>query len=290
MSNITYTFIIPHKNCPDLLCRCLKSIPKREDIQIIIVDDNSDIGKSPNIPQENVEVVRLKKSQSNGAGHARNVGLEKVRGRWVLFVDADDYYYPNALDVLDKYKDSSNDVVFFNFDICNSSALRDVERIKWERVHQLISQHDENYVKYRFHVPWDKMVSRQFLLKHNIRFEEVTIGNDILYSLLIGYYAKTFEIESTAIYNYYINPHSLSFGYRNLNRLMCMIEGWFKVNKFNDFIGHREWNTSISKEIAYLVIQNKKRSLFIIVNFLMKYPYFLYVSKRYVDIIRNRHD
>ena len=40
-----YSIIIPHKNIPELLQRCLDSIPKREDIQIIVVDDNSDTNK-----------------------------------------------------------------------------------------------------------------------------------------------------------------------------------------------------------------------------------------------------
>jgi len=36
-----FTIIIPHKEIPDLLIRCLKSIPVSEDIQVIVVDDNS---------------------------------------------------------------------------------------------------------------------------------------------------------------------------------------------------------------------------------------------------------
>jgi len=36
-----FTIIIPHKDIPDLLIRCLKSIPVSEDIQVIVVDDNS---------------------------------------------------------------------------------------------------------------------------------------------------------------------------------------------------------------------------------------------------------
>ena len=49
---INYSIIIPHKNIPNLLQRCLDSIPNREDVQIIVVDDNSD----PNI----VDFVRGK--------------------------------------------------------------------------------------------------------------------------------------------------------------------------------------------------------------------------------------
>ena len=40
-----YTIIIPHKNTTDLLRKCIDSIPKRNDVQVIIVDDNSDADK-----------------------------------------------------------------------------------------------------------------------------------------------------------------------------------------------------------------------------------------------------
>ena len=39
---IKYSIIIPHKNIPQLLQRCLDSIPFRGDVQVIVVDDNSD--------------------------------------------------------------------------------------------------------------------------------------------------------------------------------------------------------------------------------------------------------
>ena len=41
-NTINFSIIIPTKNIPDLLQRCLESIPQRSDIEIIVVDDNSD--------------------------------------------------------------------------------------------------------------------------------------------------------------------------------------------------------------------------------------------------------
>ena len=52
-----YSFVIPHHNSPTLLNRCLDSIPQREDIEIIVVDDNSDADKKP---QEDRPDVKLK--------------------------------------------------------------------------------------------------------------------------------------------------------------------------------------------------------------------------------------
>ena len=39
---IKFSFVIPHKNTPELLQKCLNSIPDRDNIQVIVVDDNSD--------------------------------------------------------------------------------------------------------------------------------------------------------------------------------------------------------------------------------------------------------
>ena len=60
---IVYSFIIPHKNCPVLLNRCLDSIPIRDDVQIIVVDDNSDVDKKPTFSRQNILKCFCEKSQ-----------------------------------------------------------------------------------------------------------------------------------------------------------------------------------------------------------------------------------
>ena len=59
---IVYSIIIPHQNMPALLQRCLDSVPERDDVQVIVVDDNSnpsvvDFGHFPGVDRKNVEVV-----------------------------------------------------------------------------------------------------------------------------------------------------------------------------------------------------------------------------------------
>ena len=112
-----YTFIIPHKNSPELLYRWLESIPSRDDIQIIIVDDNSDpkIVNQDNFPfkiRKNVEVIFNK--YSKGAGYARNLGLQLAIGKRQLFPDADDFYVDGFIDILDNKVNSDNDIIYFD--------------------------------------------------------------------------------------------------------------------------------------------------------------------------------
>lgn len=85
-----YSIIIPHYNIPDLLMRCLKSIPVMEEIEVIVVDDNSPdaatyIERYPELSRPHLAFIRTTKGGE--AGYARNVGMEHARGNWLLFAD-----------------------------------------------------------------------------------------------------------------------------------------------------------------------------------------------------------
>ena len=57
----TYTIIIPHKNIPLLLQRCLDSVPLRNDVQIIVVDDGSSSNQRNRLPcgKEDISLCNL---------------------------------------------------------------------------------------------------------------------------------------------------------------------------------------------------------------------------------------
>ena len=285
MSQITYSFVIPHKNCPDLLTRCVSSIPQRDDIQIIIVDDNSDIDKLPQLSRQDAEIIYLTPEQSHGAGHARNIGMSKAVGQWFLFADADDFYSPGFIDILDRYKDTTYDVVFFNFNLENGDLMKTEEKKHWEDVSEKTRQHDDTYLKYRFHVPWNKMVSRNLIVRNDIRFETTPIGNDIQFSIETSFMSRKYAIAEQAIYNYYIHDKSLSFGYRDTGKLMFLIEGWYKVNAFNDYIHHPEWNVNILIGLMFLMWNNKRRAPLILLRYLTRIPHFIRIKDKYVNHI-----
>ncbi|MCD8304415.1 MAG: glycosyltransferase family 2 protein [Prevotellaceae bacterium] len=101
-----FSLIVPHRGTPRLLARLLASVPRREDTEIIIVDDCS----SPASKQELREAVAacpqarlIELQEHKGAGHARNVALKEARGRWLVFADADDYFTPPMAEVMERY-------------------------------------------------------------------------------------------------------------------------------------------------------------------------------------------
>lgn len=200
-----FTVIIPHKNTPDLLQRCLNSIPQRDDLQIIIVDDNSnssivDFQNFPGIGRSNTEVIFTK--EGKGAGYARNQGLKTATGKWILFADADDYFEENAFNTLDLFSNSKAQLVLFN-SICRQS---DDKNCIGKRQH-ICSFFSKNIKIYKngeisckkllldHGVPWGKMVRKTFLVDNNILFEEITYANDVMWSTLIALSIKNSDLQ-----------------------------------------------------------------------------------------------
>lgn len=207
---IVYSFIIPHKNVPHLLKRCLDSIPERPDIETIIVDDNSDlstIGECdfPGTNRLNTKIIFLDHSRSKGAGRARNEGLKVAVGRWILFADADDFFTDKLPALLDKYKDDEvHDIVYLNSQIVNDRKeyLSGPFSNYFER-YKLGREHAEEVLRYYMWTPWSRMVKKRIIDDHNIVFDEIPVANDRVFSLNCSKYANTINVEYSIIYNYY---------------------------------------------------------------------------------------
>ena len=201
-----FSFIIPHKNCPDLLQRCVDSIPEREDVQIIVVDDNSEEGKKPSLKEhKNLQVILLDMSQSRGAGRARNVGLKHAKGKWLLFSDADDYYTDYLQTLLDKYADDeTTDIVYLN-----ACKFDENGNISPHNTNKLITNYLSNVegaemdLRYNLWTPWSRMVKKSVIDSNFIWFDELPAGNDLMFGLKSSRYSKTLRVEENVIYMYF---------------------------------------------------------------------------------------
>ena len=205
---INFTFVIPHKNSPQYLTRCINTIPIRDDVQIIIVDDNSKDELKPRIHRKDTIVIFNK--DNLGAGHARNIGLQYAVGKWCFFADCDDFYSNGFLDVLVKSINSDYDIVYF------SSFFRiDIETRRCQEFHydELYEEYCNNpsrkmatSLKFAINAPWNKMYKTSFLQKNNLTFEEIPIGNDALFVSTASYLTKKVCFLGDKLYYYVDNP------------------------------------------------------------------------------------
>lgn len=207
-SDILVSFIIPHKNIPNLLQRCVSTIPRRKDIEIIIVDDNSDpsivdFEKFPFLHDRDVKIIFDKSGKRQG--HARNIGIEKSRGEWVFFIDSDDYFFYGISQAIDGCKISTADIRYYksvNLDSETYLPSKSRSSITNGSIDSFLSEDEwgEHMIRYRHPVPWGKFIRRSLIEEHHIRFPEIEKAEDFEFSYLCGHYAKKVEANNIAVY------------------------------------------------------------------------------------------
>ncbi len=207
MPSCNFSIIIPHHNNVRLLNRCLSSIPQREDLQIIVVDDKSDDAYLSELEELKsrfplVEYACLR--ENGGGGKARNFGLKYARGTYVLFADCDDFFNYCIADVLDDYAKIDVDVVFFNAISLDTDTYNITYRARHLNHYFHVKEKDrkkaEECLRYRFGEPWCKLIKRNVIESNHIAFDESKIHNDTRFSYLVGYYCKKCIIDERALY------------------------------------------------------------------------------------------
>lgn len=221
-----FTFIIPHKNLPDLLRRCVSSIPKRDDVQIIIVDDNSDpsIVDFDNFPfheDNNIEIIFDKSGKRQG--HARNIGIERAKGKWLIFADSDDYFFYSINKALDENINNTADIVYYMATILDNNSylpLKNQECIPNVSIKKYLNgeKDGEHFVRFRYPAPWGKFIKSSVVKDHNIRFAEIDRLEDTQFSYQCGFYAKNIDVKDYSIYCYVHRVNSVTFQVTNESR------------------------------------------------------------------------
>lgn len=260
---INYTIIIPHKNIPSLLRRCLDSVPNRPDLEIIVVDDNSDketIKDLKSIHRNNLQIIYTK--EGKGAGYARNIGVNRAQGKWILFSDADDYYTAEFNSFLSESIANEADVIFFNAQSKDYSYNRVAHLNYFIDLRKKNLKRSEFLLKYAFGEPWCKMVRKELILGKRILFDETLIHNDTQYSYLVGFYAKKTHIDERILYTTTNQPKSVS---KQESRSVFLIRTKVfakknaflkkhKINYFDDLLIEPLWQCYVQKNVISLIL------------------------------------
>lgn len=191
--DIELSIIIPvWRGALPFLPKLLETIPQNEDIEVIVVDNS----KEPLVREEinSLRKIVLMHSDTNRhAGGSRNAGVCAAKGKWIVFADADDYFTREAFDTFYSMLSSDSDVIY----TCAQGIYIDTgERSDRGDVYSklirdfLTGKKQEIELRTGISVPWCKMIKKSLIEKYNIRFDEIVAGNDIYFSLLVGYYAK----------------------------------------------------------------------------------------------------
>lgn len=241
-----YSVIIPYRDTLVLLHKAVASIPDREDIQVIIVDNSVVPLTEEQIPKkQSANVVYITSDPTMGAGRARNEGLKQAQGRWLLFLDADDYFTDDAVTTFDKYLTSDYDIIYFDAD---SIRLKDgTQSDRHETIHHLIQgfldKGDEGLLRYRFVNPISKMLKADFVLNGGFKFDETRVSNDVWFSVQTGHAARKVTADASKVYMITAGESGSSLTRKRTS------ENWFiryqvsvKVNKFLKSVGKYQYH------------------------------------------------
>lgn len=121
MNKIKVSVIIPCYNSAKWIVSCLNSIPKRDDIQIIVLNDGSTDNTRDIIlkykEKKRKDLIFYDIKPNKGVSYARNKGIDISSGEYILMLDSDDYLYSKSFDkIVDNYLNGEFDMVFYNMD------------------------------------------------------------------------------------------------------------------------------------------------------------------------------
>lgn len=233
-NNYDFSVIIPHSDSLESLPRLFDSIPESDQIEIILID-NSPIP----IKKEDVKVNRdfslLFSDPKRGAGGARNEGLKFATGKWLVFLDADDYLANNATEAFYRHFDTDAEMVYFAVDgIYPETGEHATRGDRYTNLVEgfLAGKNDEWALRLDYTVPWGKMVRRSLVERNNIKYDEVIASNDTFFSLLTGYYATKVEVDSQRVYVVTVSKGSLT----RRRDLPITLSRYQVVLRYNQFV------------------------------------------------------
>lgn len=218
-----YSVIIPVYNSEKTIKRCINSIASQErtDVEIIVINDGStDMTESIcNKMQSKYDNITYIFKENGGVSSARNSGLSVAKGKYVMFIDSDDYVDGKCFEIFDRYTKSDADYYQFNFSVESNGNVKKIT--SWpERYVNAESEKEafivDSVVTRSINSCWAKLYRREIIEKTGLRFyEELSMGEDLTFVFTFLLFADKFESVNSRIYFADVtNKESLSRRYR----------------------------------------------------------------------------
>lgn len=233
------SIIIPVYNVEDYLEECLNSIKNQiyKNIEILLIDDGS-TDNSPEICDRYSELDNrffVFHRKNSGVSSARNFGLDNATGKFIMFVDSDDYVSENFVKLaVDSYEESAF-VTFGYTELYKKKSFEVVSPINYSYMNDLSSLFFmHNYIG---GFCWNKLYLKEIIDTNLIRFDsKIKICEDLYFNLNYLQYVDSLKVINKRLYFYRMRGNSATWNINNekiVNHINCLDEVQLLLEKNN---------------------------------------------------------
>ena len=210
------SIIIPVYNSEKYISKCLDSLINQtyKDYELLIVNDGS-TDNSQNIINEYKnkypEIIVLKEQENLGVAVTRNNAIEEAKGKYIMFIDNDDFVDKDYVETFVKEIEKNDyDVILGGYRRPNKEG-KIVKELKLPQ---------EDWAKFMIFAPWARIYKREYLIKNDIKFLHVNIGEDVFFNIQAMLISDKIKIIDYIGYNWFYNEQSVSnTKQKNINNL-----------------------------------------------------------------------
>ena len=278
------SFIIPMYNAEKYIGTCIESIIAQnfvnEDYEIIVIDDGSK-DNSKEVAQS-FSCVRYYWKENGGQSTARNMGIELALGKYICFVDADDYLLSNTLlPVLRMAVNNSLDIACYGMK--RIVAIKEQEEPNEPFVEQEILNGGDYIAKYEYNNgPWWYLIKTDFIRQNSLRFVEGKYGEDGMFTMQALLAANRVQSCNQVCYCYVEQPNSTTTN-KGTNHLVKIMDDYLYVSIYMRGLAE-EYKDRIPCAAYERLIYRSESYLFFLLARLLRFPH----AKGLIDETVNR--
>lgn len=215
------SIIVPAFNSEKTIKKCIESVIRQEtlyDYELIIVNDGSTDNTREIIEEYNDNHLLIVNQNNRGFSGARNRGIDESAGKYIMFLDSDDYLVGNCIESM------MSNIINNNADITQASFYFEYgeSNSKSEYILNNIVEYDQRKMVSNPGYPWAKIFKRE--LFDNLRFPLDVWFEDTIVSILLYRMSKSISVMSDIVYGYRINSEGITQKARNSNK--CIDHYW----------------------------------------------------------------
>lgn len=254
---IDISVIIPVYNASLYLRECIESVlnQSKKELEIIFVDDGS-TDDSVSIIEDYMRTdkrIILLKQENQYAGVARNKGLKIAKGKYVIFLDSDDFFELQMLDKLYSKAEKNNaEIIMFGYWLYDNVSGENSKVDYRYLCRNKVSSNDlgRKIFELTEPVPWNKLFLREFIVKNGLYFQSVKNGNDEFFNRASVLCAeRMFFIKKRFVHYRYNNDKSLQGSLKKeYESVKCGID---IISELKQFMIERKYLDNKEFRLAY---------------------------------------